>query len=88
MKIHKPEEIEVGTIYNHPLMMGYRLLGVGMRKLYTADVFENKHLVILDSPDGGIGSMIQEGENCQEGIWEMGFRTEDDEDSFYVLNYR
>jgi hypothetical protein len=83
MKIHDPKDIKVGEIYNHPLMMGERFLGVGMRKLYTSDGFENKHLIIFSGDD--IGRMIQEGENCDPEIWEMGFRTEDDEDSFYIM---
>lgn len=89
MKIHKPEDVQVGTIYNHPEYMGYRFMGVGMRKLFTIDEFVKKHLMVYESPDGkGIGMLMQEGEDARQGMWELGFRTEDDEDSYYIIHTR
>jgi hypothetical protein len=86
MKVHKPEEIQVGVFYNHPTRFGYKFLGVGMRQLYTADQFCDKHLIIFKSPNAKeVGLMVQEGENAMPEVWGMGFRTEDDEDSFYVI---
>ncbi len=67
MKIHHPSDIEVGATYTHP-DLGVDLLGVGMRKLWTIDEFEFKHLARKDS-----GLLIQEGENAREGLWEIGF---------------
>jgi hypothetical protein len=65
--ITSPEEIKVGKYYYSPFI-GCLCLGCGMRKINTANEFENKQLVVLIN-----GRFIQQGENAMEGLWENGF---------------
>jgi len=70
------QDIEIGAIYHlNPCpieMFGVYFLGCGMRKLFTVDEFESKHLVVIDPKNlsKNTGLLLQEGANAGNGIWE------------------
>jgi len=69
----KPEDIEVGKLYVYD--NGYEsptiLLGTGTRVLYTSSEYKNKKLTIIASPKLKlVGQNMQEGDDCQEGVWD------------------
>ncbi len=83
----KVEDIIVSKRYTHSYYPGCIWLGIGKRKLFTEDEWEEKHLVLIKTPDDSqcvIGAIVKEGDDAAEGHWDY-FQDADSDSQLFIV---